>query len=64
VVFVVEKNGGRRKIREDDRSSGHKLNIFFLKMDLNPSIILSIKMTHHHSVDGYYDGISSQKNSL
>ena len=53
VLFIVEKNGGRRRNREgeeDGRSPGHKLNIVDKFTDeLIPLVIISIKITSHHS---------------
>jgi len=48
-------NGGRKRNergREEDRSSGHKLNItdgFTNWSDLNSSVIISIKITCHYT---------------
>ena len=53
VLFIVEKNRGRRRNREweeDGRSPGHKLNIVDRFTDgLMSLVIISVKMTCHHT---------------
>jgi len=54
VVFVAEKNKGRRingEGREEGRSSCHKLNITdrFNRQNLNLSIILFVKIKRHRT---------------
>jgi hypothetical protein len=53
VLFIVEKNKGRRRNRggeEDGCSPGHKLNIVDRFTDgLMPLVIMSVKMTCHHT---------------
>jgi len=56
VLFVVEKNKGRRR-NEGGRERGgslikpliKKISQMDLLMDLNLSVILLVKMAHHHN---------------
>jgi hypothetical protein len=54
LLFIVEKNEGRRRRNrggeEDGCSPGHKLNIVDRFTDgLMPLVIMSVKMTCHHT---------------